>query len=48
MGRKKHVVDLAFDFELEDDVEHRIRSLVSEEGLQNDLPQDGEITDLTL
>lgn len=41
-------VDLAFDFELEDDVEHRIRSLVREEGLENDLLQDWEITDLTL
>jgi predicted nucleic acid-binding Zn-ribbon protein len=40
--------DLAFDFELEDDVEHRIRSLVREEDLENDLPRDWEITDLTL
>lgn len=40
--------DLAFEFELEDDVEHRIRNLVREEGLENDLPQDWEITDLTL
>ena len=40
--------DLGFDFELEDDVEHRIRSLVREEGLENDLPQNWDITDLTL
>ena len=40
--------DLGFEFQLEDDVEHRIRSLISEEGLENDLPQDWEITDLTL
>lgn len=40
--------DLAFDFGLEDDIEHRIRNLVREEGLEDDLPQDWEITDLTL
>jgi predicted nucleic acid-binding Zn-ribbon protein len=40
--------DLVFDFELEDAVEHRIRNLVREEGLENDLPQDWQITDLTL
>lgn len=40
--------DLGFDFALEDDVEHRIRNLVREEGLENDLPQDWDITDLTL
>jgi hypothetical protein len=40
--------DLGFDFELEDDVEHRIRSLVREESLEDNLSQDWEITDLTL
>jgi len=40
--------DLSFDFELADDVEHRIRNLVREEGLENGLPQDWAITDLTL
>jgi hypothetical protein len=40
--------DLAVNFELENDVEQRIRNLVREEGLENDLPQDWELTDLTL
>ncbi|GAA0451968.1 hypothetical protein MUK72_16210 (plasmid) [Halococcus dombrowskii] len=40
--------DLAVDFELEDDVEQRIRNLVREESLENDLPQDWELTDLML
>jgi hypothetical protein len=40
--------DLAFDFELEDAIEQRIRNLVREEGLENDLPRDWELTDLTL
>ena len=35
-------------FELDDDVEQRIRSLVAEEGIDDDLPSDWEIDDLTL
>jgi predicted nucleic acid-binding Zn-ribbon protein len=40
--------ELAFDFELDDDVEQQIRNLVNENGLDADLPQDWEITDLTI
>ena len=37
-----------YEFELDDDVEQRIRSLVAEEGIDDDLPSDWEIDDLTL
>jgi hypothetical protein len=35
-------------FELDEDVEQRIRSLVAEEGIDDDLPSDWKIDDLTL
>ena len=40
--------ELEYDFELADDVEQRIRVLVREHGLDEDLPADWEIADLTL
>lgn len=40
--------DLGSAFEFDDNVEHRIRDLVKEEGLENDLPQNWQLTDLTL
>lgn len=40
--------EVAFEFELEEDVERRIRNLVSENGLDDDLPQEWEIADLTV
>lgn len=40
--------ELDYEFELEDDVEQRIRQLVTEHGIDNDLPSDWEIADLTL
>lgn len=40
--------ELDYQFELDDDIEQRIRSLVTEEGIDDDLPSDWEIADLTL
>ena len=40
--------EVDYEFELNDDVEQRIRSLVTEEGIDDDLPSDWEIDDLTL
>ena len=37
-----------YQFELDDDVEQRIRNLVAEEGIDDGLPSDWEIDDLTL
>jgi predicted nucleic acid-binding Zn-ribbon protein len=40
--------ELDYEFELDDDVEQRIRQLVAEHGIDDDLPSDWEIADLTL
>lgn len=40
--------ELDYQFELDADVEQRIRELVAEEGIDNDLPPDWEIEDLTI
>ncbi len=40
--------ELDYEFELDDDVEQRIRQLVAEHGIDNDLPSDWEVADLTL
>ena len=40
--------DLDYEFELDSDVERRIRQLVTEHGIDDDLPSDWEIADLTL
>lgn len=40
--------DLGYTFELDDEVEARIRDLVSETGIDDDLPNEWNITDLTL
>jgi hypothetical protein len=40
--------ELNYEFELDDDVEQRIRQLVAEHGIDDDLPSDWEIADLTL
>jgi hypothetical protein len=40
--------EVEYDFELADEIEQRIRSLVQEHGLDKDLPNNWEITDLTL
>lgn len=40
--------EVGYEFELDDDIEKRIRSLVTEEGIDDDLPSDWEIDDLTL
>ena len=40
--------ELDYEFELEDGVEQRIRQIVAENGLDSDLPDDWEISDLTL
>jgi hypothetical protein len=40
--------ELDYEFELDSDVERRIRQLVIENGLDDDLPDDWEIADLTL
>jgi hypothetical protein len=40
--------ELDYQFELEADVEQRIRELVIEEGIDDDLPPDWEIEDLTI
>lgn len=40
--------ELEYEFELDSDVERRIRQLVIENGLDDDLPDDWEIADLTL
>lgn len=40
--------ELDHEFELDDDVEQRLRDLVIEEGIGNDLPTDWDIADLTL
>ena len=40
--------EVDYQFELDDDVEQRIRSLVAEEGIDDDLPSDWAIDDLTL
>lgn len=37
-----------YEFQLDDDVEQRIRDLVIEDGIDDDLPDDWEIADLTL
>ena len=39
--------EVDYEFELDDDVEQRIRRLVAEEGIADDLPSDWEIDDLT-
>jgi hypothetical protein len=40
--------ELEYEFVLDDNVEQRIRQLVTENGLDDDLPSDWEVTDLTL
>ena len=40
--------ELDYQFELDEDVEQRIRDLVAEEGIDDGLPSDWEIDDLTL
>jgi hypothetical protein len=40
--------EVDYEFELDDDVEQRIRSLVTEEGIDDDLSSDWAIDDLTL
>jgi hypothetical protein len=40
--------ELAFDFKLDSDVKRRMRTLVTREGLDADLPRDWAIADLTL
>ena len=40
--------EVDYEFELDEDIEQRIRSLVAEEGIGNDLPSDWEVSDLTL
>jgi hypothetical protein len=40
--------ELDYEFELDDGVEQRIRHLVAEHGIDDDLPSDWEIADLTL
>lgn len=40
--------ELDYEFELDEKVEQRIRDLVTEEGIDNGLPDDWEITDLIL
>jgi hypothetical protein len=40
--------DLGYTFEMEDEVEQRVRDLVIETGLDDDLPSEWEITDLTI
>jgi len=40
--------ELDYEFELDDDVEQRIRQLVAEHGIDDNLPSDWEIADLTL
>lgn len=39
---------LDYEFEPDDDVEQRIRQLVAEHGINDDLSSDWEITDLTM
>lgn len=40
--------ELEYEFELNNDVEQRIRQLVAEHGIDDDLPSDWEVADLTL
>ena len=40
--------DLGYEFEVNEDVEERIRQLVAEHGIDDDLPSDWEIPDLTV
>ena len=40
--------ELSDEFELDDDVEQRIRQLVAEHGIDDDLPSDWEVAELTL
>ena len=40
--------ELDYEFILDDDVEQRIRQLVAEHGIDDDLPSDWEVSDLTL
>ena len=40
--------ELDYEFELDEDVEQRIRDIVTEQGIDADLPDDWEIADLII
>jgi len=40
--------ELDYEFELDDEVEQRIRDIVAEQGIDADLPDDWEIADLII